>query len=49
MWPAIIVIEDCNKEFWERDIISKMVEIGYEVIGKTRGNRILKKNGMINY
>ncbi|MCK4622832.1 MAG: FkbM family methyltransferase [Desulfuromonadales bacterium] len=43
MWPGVIVIEDCNKELWERDIISKMVNIGYKVVGKTRGNQILKR------
>lgn len=43
LWPSVIVVEDCNKELWERDIIIEMVEIGYEVVGKTRGNKILKK------
>lgn len=41
IWPRRIVIEYCNSELWETDIVGKMLQIGYEISGKTRGNILL--------
>lgn len=41
IWPRRIVLEYCNSELWETDIVDKMLQIGYEINGKTRGNIFL--------
>lgn len=41
LWPKCIVIEHCCSENWEEDIIAHMLNIGYELQFKTRGNSVL--------
>ena len=43
LWPTCMVIEHCNKEDWETDIISFLVDSGYQITHRSRGNTILKK------
>lgn len=44
LWPKCIVIEDCNSNHWENDIIKSMQDTGYyNVIFRTRGNVVLQK------
>ena len=46
LWPKIIILEDCNKDLWSDDILSKMREIGYEMQSRTRANLILELKGV---
>lgn len=48
LWPKIIILEDCNNDLWEDDILSKMRSIGYEVQDRTRANLILKLKSTIS-
>ena len=41
-WPKMIFIED-NKDMWEDDILSWLLENGYSVQAKTRSNVVLKQ------
>jgi FkbM family methyltransferase len=43
LWPTCIVIEHCNKSYWETDIITHLLESGYTKSHETRGNTVLKK------
>jgi hypothetical protein len=43
LWPQVIVIEDCNRDLWQHNIIQQIEKAGYTIIKKTRGNQILKK------
>jgi FkbM family methyltransferase len=41
MWPRIVIIEPSQKQ-WKRDILSRMLEIGYKIMGSTRSNIMLR-------
>ena len=41
MWPKVVVIEDCHRDEWKRDVLEEMLKIGYAVKDRTRGNQIL--------
>lgn len=43
LWPEVIVIEDCNRDLWQHDIIQQIEKAGYKILKKTRGNQILKR------
>jgi len=38
LWPRYVVIEHCNRDQWEMDILQEMLDLGYVLKGKTRGN-----------
>jgi hypothetical protein len=42
-WPRVIVIEDCHKSDWKRDVISHMEDRGYAISSTTKGNSILTR------
>ena len=44
MWPRCIVIEHCNRDHWENDILSHLLDNGYTLTFKTRGNSILQRD-----
>ena len=39
--PKMVVIEYCNQNLWQNDIIKKMTEMGYAASAKMRSNMIL--------
>jgi FkbM family methyltransferase len=41
LWPRVVVIEYCNKDLWQRDVVKLMKEIGYVETYKGRGNLVL--------
>ena len=43
LWPRVVVIEDCHKSEWKRDIISHMKNLGYSISSTTKGNSILTR------
>lgn len=43
LWPTCIIIEHCNKEEWEADIIAHLLNNGYTKQHESRGNTVLKK------
>ena len=42
-WPKVVVIEDCHKSEWNRDVISHMKSLGYTISSTTKGNSILTR------
>jgi FkbM family methyltransferase len=42
LWPKCIVIEHCCSDNWQEDIIAYMLNNGYRLQLKTRGNSVLK-------
>lgn len=41
LWPRKLVMEDCNRHLWEKDLIGILTGSGFVIDSKTRGNVIL--------
>jgi FkbM family methyltransferase len=44
LWPKCIVIEHCNSDHWQNDVISSMKMNGYKIKLRTRSNSVLIKS-----
>lgn len=42
-WPRCLVIEHCNRVYWQNDVIKFILNLGYYVSVQTRSNTIIEK------
>lgn len=40
-WPKCMVVEHCHRQLWETDILAFLVQLGYKIIIKIRGNNTI--------
>lgn len=43
LWPRCLVIEHCNRIYWQNDVIKFILNLGYYVSVQTRSNTIIQK------
>lgn len=44
LWPSCAVIEHCNRQYWENDVIEYMLSNGYKKVYENRSNAVLQKD-----